>query len=130
MNANNASASHIRSSQSGGRQPITHSQPRFNVEEQFDDDRRSVGNDRASVVSVNLAPRQQGQNTRYHSLQIHKWNWQFSADKSSKIPEEKDLRAFFKKLEIYREAEQMTYEQIFTRFHLLVKGSASDWYIQ
>jgi hypothetical protein len=61
---------------------------------------------------------------------IYKWNWYFTANKNSKVPEEKDLRAFFKKLELYREAERMTYEDIFRRFHLLVKEAASDWYIQ
>ena len=94
-----------------------------------DDDIRSVRSDRFSVASIRTDTRPHGQHSN-QSLPIHKWNWYFTADKKSKIPEEGDLRAFFKKLDIYKEAEKISYREIFERFHLLVKGHAAEWYIQ
>lgn len=64
------------------------------------------------------------------SVPIHKWNWKFSADKNAKNPEQRDLAAFLKKLELYREAENLTYEQIHRKFHYLIEGSVYEWYMQ
>lgn len=61
---------------------------------------------------------------------IHKWNWKFSADKSSDVPERRDLAAFLKKLELYREAENLTHEQIHQKFHFLIEGCVYEWYMQ
>lgn len=61
---------------------------------------------------------------------IHKWNWKFSADKSSDVPERRDLAAFLKKLELYRQSEQLTYEQIHQKFHYLIEGCVYEWYMQ
>lgn len=67
---------------------------------------------------------------RTSNVPIHKWNWKFSADKSSKVPEQRDLAAFLKKLELYREAEGLTYEQIHQKFHYLIEGCVYEWYMQ
>lgn len=61
---------------------------------------------------------------------IHKWNWKFSADKTSEVPERRDLAAFLKKLELYRQAEQLTYDQIHQKFHFLIDGCVYEWYMQ
>lgn len=65
-----------------------------------------------------------------NSVPIHKWNWKFSADKASDVPERRDLAAFLKKLELYREAENLSYEQIHQKFHFLIDGSVYEWYMQ
>ena len=101
-----------------------------NINRHDDDDRQSVRNDIVSVASHRSDTRQDRQYSRRQGLPIHKWDLCFTADKNSKIPEEKDLRAFFKKLDIIKEAEQTGFDEIFHRFHLLVKGNASEWYIQ
>lgn len=70
------------------------------------------------------------QRPKSSSVPIHKWNWKFTADRTSKIPEERDLNAFFRKLELYREAEGTNYEEIYNKFHYLIGGSVYEWYIQ
>lgn len=66
----------------------------------------------------------------HHFVPIHKWNWKFCADKSSDIPEKRDLAAFLKKLELYRQAENLTYEHIHQKFHFLIGGGVYEWYMQ
>lgn len=61
---------------------------------------------------------------------IHKWNWKFSADKNAKSPEQRDVVAFLKKIELYSQAEQVSYDEIFEKFHYLVDGCVYEWYIQ
>lgn len=63
-------------------------------------------------------------------LAIHKWNWHFSGDQKSKITEEKDVHAFLKKIEMYKDAEGATDEEVFRKFHHLVRGSAYEWFCQ
>lgn len=83
-------------------------------------------------ASANTAMNTQSNSIRsnHQSVQIHKWNWKFSADKTSSIPEQRDLTAFLKKLELYREAENLTYEQIHKKFHFLIGGYVYEWYMQ
>lgn len=66
----------------------------------------------------------------HHNVPIHKWNWKFSADKTSTIPERRDLAAFLKKLELYRVAEDLSHEQIHKKFHFLIDGCVYEWYMQ
>lgn len=70
------------------------------------------------------------QQTRFRRVPIHKWGFHFTANSKSEIPEEKDARAFLKRLEIFRDAEDVTYGEIFQKFHYLLKGSALNWYTQ
>lgn len=63
-------------------------------------------------------------------IPIHKWNWKFSADKTSEIPERRDLAAFLKKLELYRQAENLSHEEIHRKFHFLIDGCVYEWYMQ
>lgn len=67
---------------------------------------------------------------RRQSVPIHKWGWKFSANKSAKEAEKRDLAAFFKKLELFRSSEGLTYEDIHKKFHFLVEGSVYEWYMQ
>lgn len=60
---------------------------------------------------------------------VHKWNLKFTGDSSSKIPEEKDLTAFLKRLELLRVSEQMSYDDVFYKFHYLLGGTAGDWFM-
>lgn len=60
---------------------------------------------------------------------VHKWNLKFTGESSSKIPEEKDLTAFLKRLELLRVSEQMSHDDVFHKFHYLLGGTASDWFI-
>lgn len=46
------------------------------------------------------------------------------------MPERRDLAAFLKKLELYRHAESLTYEQIHQKFHFLIDGCVYEWYMQ
>lgn len=64
------------------------------------------------------------------NVPIHKWTWKFSADKNAKGPEQRDLAAFLKKLELYRESENLTYDQIHKKFHYLIDGCVYEWYMQ
>lgn len=132
LNVNNANISRVNVSQNQSRSARANARQNVNTntDDDNDNDRQSVMSERNSVVSHRPNTVRRRQSTCHQGLPIHKWNWYFTADKMSKIPEEKDLRAFFKKLEIYREAEAMTYDEVYARFHLLVKGHASDWYIQ
>lgn len=100
-----------------------------NAAHDYDEDIRSVRSDQFPTTFHRSGMRQSRQHSQ-QGLPIHKWNLHFTADKKSAIPEEKDLRAFFKKLDIFTEAEHVGYDEIYNRFHLLVKGNASEWYIQ
>lgn len=71
-----------------------------------------------------------GQSNRFRRVPIHKWGFHFTANSKSDIPEERDARAFLKRLEIFRDAEDVTYEELRQKFHYLLKGSALDWYTQ
>ena len=93
------------------------------------EDMPSIPNERRTSANFPLDGRHANR-VAYSSVPIHKWNWKFSADKNSKIPEQRDLAAFLKKLELYRQAEQLTYEQIHQKFHYLVEGCVYEWYIQ
>lgn len=67
---------------------------------------------------------------RARRVPINKWGFYFTANSKSEIPEEKDARAFLKRLEIFRDAEDVTYGEIFQKFHYLLKGNALDWFSQ
>lgn len=66
----------------------------------------------------------------FKRVPIHKWNFYFTANSKASVPEEKDPRAFLKRLEIFRDAEDVTYAEIFQKFHYLLKGNALDWFTQ
>lgn len=86
----------------------------------------------ASGQNIMPNPNSHTNDNRYSSnfIPIHKWNWKFSADKSSDVPERRDLVAFLKKLELYRQAENLSYEQIHRKFHFLIDGCVYEWYMQ
>lgn len=67
---------------------------------------------------------------RAAEVPIHKWGIKFTADASSTIPERKSLTAFLKKLEVFRQSENLPKEEVFRKFHYLVEGAAQDWYLQ
>lgn len=66
----------------------------------------------------------------FRRVPIHKWGFYFTANSNSVIPEERDARAFLRRLEIFKNAEDVTYGEIFQKFHYLLKGSALVWYTQ
>lgn len=92
-------------------------------------DMPSIPNNYESSVNFDQVGRYNNRNT-VSSVPIHKWNWKFSADKDSKVPEQCDLAAFLKKLELYRQAERLSYEQIHQKFHYLIDGCVYEWYMQ
>lgn len=83
---------------------------------------------RPQRVNNNSLPDHRVENVR--RVPINKWDCRFTADERSSIPEEKDARAFLKRLEIFRDAEDMSYEELFRKFHYLLKGNALNWYTQ
>lgn len=74
--------------------------------------------------------RANGQQNHFRRVPIHKWGFHFSANSKLEIPKEKDTRAFLKRLEIFRDAEDVTYAELFQKFHYLLTDSALDWYTQ
>lgn len=74
------------------------------------------------------APNNNFHNKPTHRVPINKWNLYFTANQKSDIPEEKDVRAFLKRLEVFRTAEGMSEQDVYQRFTYLLKGTALDWY--
>lgn len=81
---------------------------------------------------INDAGANSAQGGRYdrQTVPVHKWGWKFSADKNAKEAEKRELTAFLRKVEVFREAERLTYEDIHRKFHFLVEGSVYDWYMR
>lgn len=69
-------------------------------------------------------------NRRDRPVPINKWNFKFTANANSKIPEERDLTAFLKRIELQSISEKMPYAEIFEKIHYLLGECAMDWYIQ
>lgn len=98
--------------------PITHNSPYRPQPEQFPS-RGMNRNHTAEQLSNNV-----------RRVPMHKWDLRFTANEKSDIPEEKDARAFLKRLEIFRDAEGVAYDEIFLKFHYLLKGHALTWFSQ
>lgn len=50
------------------------------------------------------------------ALPVHKWNFKFTADKNARDPEERDIVAFLKKIDMYSRAEGIDHDEIFKNF--------------
>lgn len=110
--------------------------PTSSGETQFSANRNGSENGQAQTNANNngasTQPQMQANERPYQCkrIPIHKWGLYFTGNSKSEIPEEKDARAFLKRLAIYRDAEDVTYGELFQKFHYLLKGSALNWYTQ